>query len=134
MDLSNFQVNETHTVILTMPGSDEIIRDDNGDPMTVTIAGPDTKSAKNFDHEYFLKYLSESSKKDGKLTPEETEKLLFDKFVNLTVDWHLQFNGENPECNKKTVAEVYEKYPFVLKQVQEAFGVTENFIQVNSNS
>ena len=130
MDLSNFQVNDTTTVDLLNPVTNEILQDDQGDPMTITVASPDSKEAKRFDHEYLSRYMKESAKKGSELTPQEQESLVFEKFVSLTTDWHIQLGGEYPKCDKEKVKEIYTKYPFIFRQVQEAFGQTENFIQI----
>lgn len=127
MDLSNFKINETVTVTLTNPLSDEDepLTNDDGTPMTVEVYGPDSKPYRSAVHA-----LQNERAKSGKksLPPEEVEDQLLDLQAKCVKEWNITLNGENPKATVSKVKKVFTDYPFIRDQIMEKAGSRRDFI------
>ena len=120
--------NEGEKVTLSHPGTGELFYNGDGSEMTVTILGPDSDKWKTTRHAIYNRRMA---LKKARVSGEEVDNTLLNSLVAVTVSWNITLGGEQPQCTPDKVREVYEKYPWVMKQVQAYFDDETNFSKVS---
>jgi len=127
MDLKHISANETATLDLMHPLKDEVLTADNGDPMSITVYGPETNRYKKAIFDMRRKLLLEKA-----TSFEDGEKFALEMLVAVTVDWHLQLDGKNPKCEANTIRKLYVDQPWIKDQVDKFVHERANFLSVAS--
>jgi len=137
MDLMNIgQMKETTEVILYNPINSEILMNEDGSEMSITVYGPYSSKYKSISHNQQNRRLMKAQRTGGKLnlSAEEIEASAFDLLVKCVADWDITLGGEKPKCTEKMVREVFEQLPWVREQVDNALGDTQAFLDRSSQS
>ena len=130
MDLMNLAPKgDTFTVELRHPITDEVIKKDSGEPMTITVYSPFSDKYRQVQFEQQNDRIKRAQKK-GKtsFTAEDISDLTLDLLAKTTADWSVQLDGKTPKFSEKAVREVYEKLPYIKLQVLEAQEDLSNFL------
>lgn len=131
MDLMNIgTTKETTDVTLYNPVNSELLTNEDGSEMTITICGPYSKKYKAISHAQQNRRLMKAQRTGGKLnlTAEEIEASALDLLVKCVESWNITLGGEQPECKEAKVREVFETLPWVREQVDSALGDTQAFL------
>lgn len=101
----------------------EILHPATGEPlgMTITVAGPDSVHAKNFDRTVINRRLR--GRKTKALDAGEVQEAALRKLAACTLSWtDVVDGGKALECNRENALLVYNRLPFIAEQVAEAAG------------
>jgi len=124
------KVKETSDVELTHPATGEVLLNDDGTPMTITVHGPYSSTYKSISHAQQNKRLMKAQRTGGKmsLSAEEIEASSLDLLVKCTESWNLTLDKEPEEFSQDKARQVYLDYPWVREQVDAVFGDTRAFL------
>lgn len=127
MDLANIHQSETSRVSLIHPLDGKALKDDTGTEMFIEVYGAESKA-------YRKAIFDRSRKTVAKDDPDfdDTAEKAIDLLVDLTVGWHIQLNGENPEFDKGTANWLYTNQPWIRSQVDRHIHERMNFIEEKS--
>lgn len=131
MDLMNIgTTKETTDVVLYNPVNSEVLRNEDGSEMTITVHGPYSKKYKAISHAQQNRRLQKAQRTGGKLnlTAEEIEASALDLLVKCVEAWTITIGGEQPAASEAKVREVFEKLPWVREQVDAALGDAQAFL------
>jgi hypothetical protein len=131
MDLLNIgTTKETTDVTLYNPVTSEVLRNEDGSEMTITVHGPYSKKYKAISHAQQNRRLQKAQRTSGKLnlTAEEIEASALDLLVKCVEAWNVTVGGEQPDATEAKVREVFEKLPWVREQVDAALGDAQAFL------
>jgi len=124
------KVKETSDVELTHPATGEVLLNDDGTPMTITVHGPYSSTYKSISHAQQNKRLMKAQRTGGKmsLSAEEIEASSLDLLVKCTESWNLTLDKEPEGFSQDKARQVYLDYPWVREQVDAVFGDTRAFL------
>ena len=131
MDLMNIgTTKDTTDVVLYNPVNSEILLNDDGSEMTITVHGPYSAKYKSISHNQQNRRLMKAQRTGGKLnlTAEEIEASATDLLVKCVDGWNITVGGEKPECTEAKVRELFETLPWVREQVDAALGDAQAFL------
>ena len=130
-DLLNIgKTKETSDVVLYNPVNSEILKNEDGSEMTITIHGPYSKRYKSISHAQQNRRLQKAQRTGGKLnlSAEEIESSALDLLVKCVEGWTITLGGEQPACTEAKVREVFTDLPWVREQVDAALGDAQAFL------
>jgi hypothetical protein len=123
-------VKDTTDVELVHPKTGEILTNDDGTPMTITVYGPYSSTYKAISHAQQNKRLMKAQRMGGKmsLTAEELEASTMDLLVKCTAGWSITLDTEPEAFSEDKARDVYAKHPWVREQIDAVFGDTRAFL------
>jgi hypothetical protein len=123
-------VKDTTDVELVHPKTGEVLTNDDGSPMVITVHGPYSKNYKSVIHAQQNKRLMKAQRMGGKmtLTAEELEASAMDLLVKCTADWKITLDKGLEKFSEEKVRQVYTDMPWVRDQVEAVFGDTRAFL------
>jgi hypothetical protein len=123
-------VKDTTDVELVHPKTGEVLTNDDGSPMVITVHGPYSKHYKSVTHAQQNKRLMKAQRMGGKmnLTAEELETSAMDLLVKCTADWKITLDKGLEKFSEDKVRQVYTEMPWVRDQVEAVFGDTRAFL------
>ena len=124
--LQEAAVKDTVDVILKRPGTDIVIENDDGTPMTVTLYGPYSKTYRSATIANRNKYLS--MLKGDQLDAEQADEMMFDLLVKCIAAWDITAGGEKPKLTEKKARDILEKLPTIKDQLSLALNNIEGFL------
>ena len=131
MDIGNIDLKESATVYLKHPGTGDKLLDDNKTPMTVTVYGAHSNEFRRLMLEVKRNHAAKERDEDSfDESYEEAAEFLAD----LTIDWNIQLDGENPEPKRETVIDLYKTRKWVRQQVEGFLYDQRNFLHEESTS
>jgi len=121
---------ETTDVTLYNPITSEVLTNDDGSEMTVTVHGPYSSKYKAISHQQQNRRLQKAQRTGGKLnmTAEEIEASGLDLLVKCVEDWNITLGGDKPACTESKVREVFTELPWLREQIDSAIGDTQSFL------
>jgi len=131
MDLMNIgTTKETTDVVLYNPVTSEILCNEDGSEMTITVYGPYSQKYKSISHAQQNRRLQKAQRTGGRLslTAEELEASALDLLVKCVESWSITLGGEQPVCSEGKVRDLFEKLPWVREQVESAIGDAQAFL------
>lgn len=131
MDLMNIgKIKETTDVTLYNPITSEILLNEDGSDMTITVHGPYSKKYKSIAHAQQNRRLQKAQRTGGKLnlSAEEIEAAALDLLIKCVDGWNITLGGEQPDCTEAKVREVFTDLPWVREQVDAALGDAQAFL------
>lgn len=131
MDLLNIgKTKETTNVTLYNPITSELLTNEDGSEMTITVHGPYSKKYKSIAHAQQNRRLQKAQRTGGKLnlSAEEIEAAGLDLLVKCVDGWDITLGGEKPEATEAKVREVFTDLPWVREQVDAALGDAQAFL------
>jgi len=123
-------VKDTTDVELVHPMSGEVLTNDDGSSMTITVYGPYSDFYKKTMHAQQNKRLAKAQRMGGKmnLTAEELEAGALDLLVKCTKGWKITLDEGLEKFSEAKVREVYAELPWVRDQVEAVMGDTRAFL------
>ena len=131
MDLMNIgKTKDTTDVTLYNPVTSEILTNEDGSEMTITVHGPYSKKYKSVSHAQQNRRLQKAQRTGGKLnlSAEEIEAAGLDLLVKCVDKWNITIGGEAPEATETKVREIFTEFPWVREQVDAALGDAQAFL------
>ena len=131
MDLMNIgKIKETTDVTLYNPINSEILLNEDGSEMVITVHGPYSKKYKSIAHAQQNRRLQKAQRTGGKLnlSAEEIEAAALDLLIKCVDGWNITLGGEQPDCTEAKVREVFTELPWVREQVDSALGDAQAFL------
>ena len=124
------KVKETTDVELMHPATGEVLLNDDGTAMTITVHGPYSSTYKSVSHNQQNKRLMKAQRTGGKLnlSAEEIEASSLDLLVKCTESWNISLGDEKEEFSQDKARQVYLEHPWVREQVDAVFGDTRAFL------
>ena len=131
-DLFNMiPTDDTITVELKHPVSEDALVKDDGKPMTITVYAPHSSIYKTQMHEQTNKRIQKAAKgKKVTFTAEELENAMLELLAKTTKDWSIQLNGKSPKYSVVEAMDLYAKLPWLKQQVLEAQEDYSAFLKV----
>ena len=122
MDLAKLiPTDDTITVSLKHPITDEPLTKDDGKEMTITVYAPHSAQYKAAVHEQTNKRIQKAAKgKKVTFTAEDIENATLELLAKTTKEWSIQLNGKSPKFSIDEAADLYAKLPWLKNQVVEA--------------
>ena len=132
MDLNNLiPTDDTITVEIKHPITDEVLLKDDKQPMTITVYAPHSGQYKAVLHEQTNKRIQKASKgKRVTFTAEELENVTLELLAKTTKDWNIQLNGKSPKFSVTEAVDLYSKLPWLKQQALEAQEDYSAFLKV----
>lgn len=124
-------VKDTTDVEIVHPATGEVLLNDDGTPMTITVYGPYSSTYKSVSHAQQNKRLMKAQRTGGKLnlSAEEIEASSLDLLVKCTADWNITLDDKPEDFSQDKAREVYKEYPWVRDQIDAVFGDTRAFLE-----
>jgi len=128
---SMIPTDDTITVEIKYPGTEDVIVKDDGTPMTITVYAPHASIYKSQMHEQTNKRIQKAAKgKKVTFTAEELENAMLELLAKTTKDWSIQLNGKSPKYSVAEAMDLYAKLPWLKQQVLEAQEDYSAFLKV----
>lgn len=130
MDLSKIVQKDEIEVQLYLPNGVELVNDD-GSQMTILVHGLYSDKYREVTEAQQSSRLKRMQRMGGKasIDPKELRESRNDLLVKCTISWNITLNGECPKCDAKNVRHVYETYPFIRDQVNDALEEPQAFLE-----
>lgn len=136
-DLANLEsADEGVPVTILHPATNQPLRDDDGNDVTITVMGQDSQAFQQAKRRAMNRRMAAMRGGRGaKLTAEELEAENIATLVACTVGWSgLALEGKPLTFDAKNVRMVYERFPWIREQVDEFIGDRANFLMTSSQS
>jgi len=128
---SMIPTDDTITVELKHPVTEDALVKDDGKPMTITVYAPHASIYKSQMHEQTNKRIQKAAKgKKVTFTAEELENAMLELLAKTTKDWSIQLNGKSPKYSVAEAMDLYAKLPWLKQQVLEAQEDYSAFLKV----
>lgn len=118
------------TLKITHPGSGEVIQNDDGTDMTVTVYG-------EFSEEYKEAFFEQTEARIEKARESGTTSLpykdleaeTFELVCRVTKDWNISTDDGPVELTLENARRIYKEYPWLQRQVRAHLEVSANFLE-----
>lgn len=113
-------------VILKHPSTGDVLMNDNGNEMTVTVYAQYSKEYRAAMHEQQDKRLEKMQGKANRYSAAEIEKDAIELLSKITKEWDITYGGSTPKLSK--AKEIYTEVFWLRGQVEEALAQSADFI------
>lgn len=118
------------TVTIKHPSTGDVLKNEDGSEMTITLYAPHSKEYKKVLHEMTNKRLKKmQSKGKTDITAEELEEVSLDSLAKTTKEWNITYGAEQPKLSLTKAREVYEKVFWIKAQIEEAIEDSLDFMK-----
>jgi hypothetical protein len=131
MDLSKLIPKEdTFTIEVKHPVTDDVLVKDDGKVMTITVYLPHSAQYKAVVHEQTQKRIHKMAKgkKGLSFTPEEFEQMSLDLVTKTVKDWNIQIDGKSPKFSEAAARDLFVQLPWLKDQITDAQGDLEAYL------
>lgn len=131
MDLSKLDLeaaaDQGATLQLRHPVTEEVLTQDDGTPITITVLGSESKK---FQRAMDAFERSRSGRKQKPMARAERQRAAAAMLAEVTVGWQgIIWDGEELPCTKENAKMLYFERPFIREQVDEFVGDMGNFLK-----
>jgi hypothetical protein len=127
MDLNNL-VPQENTVTIPLVFKGEVVKNDDGSDMTVTVYGPWTKQYRSSGFDLASKRLREN--KGEELTFDQFEESSVELLAKVTADWNITYGGEKPEFTVEKAKEVYSHIFWIKPLLEQEINKAGDFLNL----
>lgn len=132
MDLATLDItkaaNEGAVMEVRHPAAGTVLKDDAGEPITITLIGSDSEKVKRRQRVELNKRLKSGRRQA--MTAEELDEQGLDLLAFCTVSWTgIMLDGQVLECNHGNAVAVYQRLPWLKEQVDTFVGDRANFLK-----
>lgn len=125
MDFATKTFDDYATLQLRDPITDEVLTDNDGNPVTITLYGRDSSVYRQAENREANKRLS---KRKFKATKEQLDASGLEILAACTKDWSgIEWEGELMSCSQDNARKLYKAAPWVREQVDEFVDDRANF-------
>lgn len=112
------------------PADGTVLRDDNGEPITIWLLGSDSEKVRKRQRLEINKRLKRGNR--SRMTAEELEEDGLNLLAFCTVSWKgIVLDGEAPVCSAEAARKVYDRLPWLREQVDAFVGDRANFLKAS---
>lgn len=136
MDLKDLTPKSDDVVVtIKHPLTEEVLLNDDGSEMTITVYAPHSKDYKKVLHALANARIKKVQKK-GKIAGfedmslEELEEMSLDTLSKTTKEWNITFGGECPKLTLEKAKELYTEVFWIKAQIEEALNNYLGFMKV----
>ena len=135
MDLMNLiPTTDTIEVEIKHPKTFDVLTNEDGSAMTITVYAPHSKEYKAAVHEQTNLRLKQMQAKGNRntnvITAEELDVAAIKMLAKSTKDWNITFGGAQTKYTFDAAKKLYEEVFWIKDQIEEAVADTEVFTQV----
>ena len=113
------------------PTTGDILKNDDGTPMTITVLAPHSKEYKKIQHEQISKRLKKAQKsKSQDVDYSDIEEATLDVLSKATKAWDITFGGEKPKLSVAKAKSIYDEVFWIKNQIEEEVSDSLDFIKV----
>jgi hypothetical protein len=129
MDLMDLKPkSDTVEVILRHPSTDDILANQDGSEMTITLHAQHSAIYKQAMHEQQDRRIEKlQKKKNQKFSAADLERDVIDLLCKCTAVWDITFGGEQPKLSLVKAKEVYTELWWIRDQLSEAWEESTDF-------
>ena len=115
-------------VTLTHPSTSEVLKNEDGTAMTITMYASHSKEYKIIVHEQTNKRLKlAQSKVKTDITSELIEEASLDLLSSATKSWNITYGKKTPELTRGLAKEIYQEVFWIKDQIEEAVADSLDF-------
>jgi|TARA_R110000824_G_scaffold17902_5_gene71713 hypothetical protein len=132
MDLKDLTPNLDDLVVeIKHPSTGDVLKNDDGTDMTITILAPHSKEYKKFQHEQISKRLKKAQKsKSQDVDYSDIEEATLEVLSKTTKSWDITYGGEKPKLTVARAKELYEEVFWIRNQIEEVVTDSLDFMRV----
>jgi hypothetical protein len=118
------------------PQTGEVMRQDNGEPVTITLAGRDSDRVKRLERANRDRMIKAGSRRGTSgITADDLDRQTVERLVAATIAWSgIMLDGELIECNSANARRLYERVDFVREDADAFITDRANFLKASSAS
>lgn len=110
---------------LTHPSTGEVLKNDSGTDMTITVFANHSKEYKSAMHKQQDKRIVAMQKgNELSISSEQLEKDVIILLSKITKDWDITYNKETPKISEATAKSLYEDVFWLKDQVESALSTS----------
>ena len=131
MDLKDLTPNlDDIVVVVKHPKSGEVLKNEDGSDMTITLLAPHSKPYKKVQHEQINKRLKKAqNSKNQDVDYSDIEEATLEVLSKVTKSWNITFDGEQPKFTPTKAKEIYEEVFWIKAQLEEEVSDSLDFIK-----
>jgi hypothetical protein len=131
MDLKDLTPNLDDVVVeIKHPTTGDVLKNDDGTDMTITILAPHSKEYKKAQHEQISKRLKKSQKsKSQDVDYSDIEEATLEVLSKTTKAWDITYGGEKPKLTPAKAKDLYEEVFWIRNQIEEVVTGSMDFMR-----
>ena len=132
MDLKDLTPNLDDVVVeIKHPTTGDVLKNDDGTDMTITILAPHSKEYKKAQHEQISKRLKKAQKsKSQDVDYSELEEATLEVLSKTTKAWDITYGGEKPKLTPTKARDLYEEVFWIRNQIEEVVTDSLDFMRI----
>jgi hypothetical protein len=132
MDLKDLKpTSDVVEVEIKHPTTLDVLLNEDGTPMTITMYAPHAKEYKSLVHAQTNKRLKQAqSKKKMDITAEDLEESALGILADATKSWNITYGGVKPKLTVAKAKEIYDEVFWIKDQIEEAVADSLDFTKV----
>lgn len=129
MDLNEFLPKSEEIVVDIVDPKTEGTDEPKKTGMSVTIHAPHSKAFKEVQYRFIDEALERNSVEGDKpkISSKDIEQNRIRQSAAITKGWNLVLDGTKIKFSENKALEIYEKFPFIVRQIEEAVSQAEVF-------
>lgn len=131
MDLINLTPKTDEIVVkVKHPVTEEVLKNDDGSEMTITLYANHSKEYKKVVHGIANKRIKKAKDtKSSDFTMEDLEEATLETLIKVTKEWNITYDGSSPKLTEAKAREVYEKVFWIKPQLELAMESSLDFMK-----
>ena len=132
MDLKDLTPNLDDVIVtIKHPTTGDVLKNDDGTDMTITVLAPHSKEYKKAQHEQISKRLKKAQKsKSQDVDYSDIEEATLELLAKVTKAWDITFGGEKPELTVAIAKSIYDEVFWIKNQIEEEVSESLDFMKV----
>ena len=132
MDLKDLTPNLDDVIVtIKHPTTGDVLKNDDGTDMTITVLAPHSKEYKKAQHEQISKRLKKAQKsKSQDVDYSDIEEATLEVLAKVTKAWDITFGGEKPELTVAIAKSIYDEVFWIKNQIEEEVSESLDFMKV----
>ena len=132
MDLKDLTPDLNDIVVeLKHPATGDVLKNDDGTDMVITILSPHSKEYKKAQNEQINKRLKKAqSSGSQELDYSDIEDATLEVLSKTTKSWDITYDGEKPKLTAKSARNLYEDVFWIRSQIEEVVSDTMDFTKL----
>jgi|TARA_R110000803_G_scaffold162843_1_gene226532 predicted DNA-binding antitoxin AbrB/MazE fold protein len=132
MDLKDLTPNLDDVIVtIKHPTTGDVLKNDDGTDMTITVLAPHSKEYKKAQHEQISKRLKKAQKsKSQDVDYSDIEEATLEVLAKVTKAWDITFGGEKPELTVAIAKSIYDEVFWIKNQIEEEVSDSLDFMKV----
>ena len=131
MDLKDLTPNLDDVIVtIKHPTTGDVLKNDDGTDMTITVLAPHSKEYKKAQHEQISKRLKKAQKsKSQDVDYSDIEEATLELLAKVTKAWDITFGGEKPELTVAKAKSIYDEVFWIKNQIEEEVSDSLDFMK-----